>query len=106
MEGIRSTWPFASPKLSDCALNWQNAPTRSIAWKPSPGAALEVSRQSDGGKEVIARVFMAGQDEGFSRVWWGGEGASNATHDGTEEWGVPQLFRVAGVPPQCLTLHM
>ena len=37
-------------KLSDCALNWQNAPTRSIAWKPSLGEAVKVSSQSDGGK--------------------------------------------------------
>ena len=46
---IGSSSPFVSTRLSDCALNWQNAPKRSIAWKPSVVAALKINNLSDGG---------------------------------------------------------
>ena len=49
VEDIGSSLPLARIKLRECASNWQNAPKRSIAWKPSTVAALKISHLSEGG---------------------------------------------------------
>ena len=49
-------------------------------------------------------MFVTRQDEGFPWVWWGGECASNATHDRAEERRVEVLFCAAGVAPQCFNV--
>ena len=70
-----SSSPFVSTRLSDCALNWQNAPKRSIAWKPSTVAALKINNLSDGGRgnnwvvdNLVVQMLLAGLEGRGVRV--------------------------------------
>ena len=53
---------------------------------------------------VIAGKFITLQNEGFPRIRWGEECASNTTHDRTEERGVEELFCVASITPKCFNV--
>ena len=41
--------PLRSMAVKRLGVNWQNAPKRNMAWKPSVTAALKVSQWSEGG---------------------------------------------------------